>query len=758
MHFAFCIFKYFPYGGIQRDMLKMASACLEKGHQITVFTLRWEAPAPELPIEVVELPIEGINRHSQYENFAEGVRNETASRQFDLVLGFNKMPGLDVYYAGDPCYKQKALEQRPWYYRLLPRYRSLQRAEEAVFSHSSATRILTLSDVDTPVFKHHYRTQSERFYPLPPGIEPDRIAPEEAERTAIRKALLKDFQLRDDSLVVLFIGSGFIKKGLDRALIAVASLPDEIAERTHLFVMGRDKAEVFERMSMRLGISERVTFFSQGRDDVPRFLAAADGLLHPAYDETAGMVLLESILAGTPVLVTKNCGYAHYVANFDAGIVVPADVTQDQINDAALDLLTSPQRGHWISNGIAAKHDESLFSLVPTVVGLLERFAGVRAPLIAFVVANYFPYGGLQRDFLRIAQAFQSAGYRILVYTMSWQGDQPEDFEIIEMAPTANTNHNRMVQFSSMVSEHVRWRQAVCVFGFNKMPGLDIYYTADSCFEYKASDLRNPMYRRSERYRVMAAMEQAVFDAQASTQILFIAAGQVDQFSKFYGFSKDRTHVLPPGVTQDRMRPADWQARREKTRKALGLVQGEFAILMVGSGFVTKGLDRALEAIASLPDDLRSQTRFFVVGQDNARRFQRQAKALGIGSRVEFLGGRDDVPDLLLAADTMVHPAKMESGGLVLIEAVIAGLPVITTAVCGFASYVEDAQAGEVLPEPFNQVRLNDLVGRVLSDPQQRRLWSENGVRFGHEHPDIFDMPGHVVNIVEQHLLAKQTG
>ena len=102
MRFAFCIFKYFPYGGIQRDLMKMLRECQARGHEVKVFTLRWEAP-PLDDIEVEILPIVGLNRHSQYAHFADAVRVAVHAEDFDLVVGFNKMPGLDVYYAGDSC-------------------------------------------------------------------------------------------------------------------------------------------------------------------------------------------------------------------------------------------------------------------------------------------------------------------------------------------------------------------------------------------------------------------------------------------------------------------------------------------------------------------------------------------------------------------------------------------------------------------------------------------------------------------------------
>ncbi|WP_163066577.1 glycosyltransferase, partial [Acinetobacter baumannii] len=61
----------------------------------------------------------------------------------------------------------------------------------------------------------------------------------------------------------------------------------------------------------------------KGRSDIPRFLLGADLLIHPAYNENTGTVLLEALVSGLPVLVTDVCGYAHYIAEADAGRVLP---------------------------------------------------------------------------------------------------------------------------------------------------------------------------------------------------------------------------------------------------------------------------------------------------------------------------------------------------------------------------------------------------------------------------------------------------
>ncbi len=751
MRFAFTIFKYFPFGGIQRDLMKVVRECQARGHEVKVFTLRWEAPPAE-DLEVEVLPIVGLNRHSQYENFAAAVCEAVAADRFDLVVGFNKMPGLDVYYAGDSCYLEKAINQRPAIYRVLPRFKSFHSAEAAVFGRDRGTEILTISDVEVPRYRHHYQTSADRFHPLPPGIERDRVAPDDV--TAARAELRKAHGLPDDALVLLFIGSGFIKKGLDRALLAVAALPPELKRRVHMFVIGRDKGDPFRRMAVRLGIDKQVTFFTEGRDDIPAFLFGADALLHPAYDETAGMVIIEAMLAGVPAAVTRNCGYAKYLAQQDAGILIEQPFVQNELDAALVELLTSEKRDLWRANGRALADDPNIFRLVPMVVDYLEQFVAAKTPLLIFTLFRYFPYGGLQRDFLRIALACQAAGYRIMVYCLAWQGDVPEGFEIITVETKSVANHRRYGEFAEFVNAETRWRHPAAVIGFNKMPGLDLYYAADPCYEQKVQEMRTPMYRRLDRYRLLSGFERAVFAEDADTRIMMIAESQAEAFKKYYNTPAERMSFLPPGISQDRARGVDWQAERAAIRVEFDVADDEYLLVMVGSGFITKGLDRALRALASLPEKLLASARFLVIGQDSPQQFQRLAKSLGVEERLIMARGRDDIPAVLQGADLMVHPAYMESGGMVLIEAIIAGLPVIATSVCGFAHYIAEADAGVVLPEPFQQETLNASVRNALADTGQREAWSRAGVAFGVEHTELYDMPVHALRFIQEAIGA----
>src|SRR5690606_35015145 len=134
-----------------------------------------------------------------------------------------------------------------------------------------------------------------------------------------------------------------------------------------------------------------------------------------------------------------------------------------------------------------------------------------------------FPYGGLQRDLVRIAQACQRLGFAIRVYTLEWQGPVPEGFTVVTVPVSGWSSHTRNERFSHWIEQHCRAQPAALKIGFNKMPGLDVYYAADGCYEGRIQDLYGWFYRLGGRYRHFAAYERAVFGAASHTHILMIS-------------------------------------------------------------------------------------------------------------------------------------------------------------------------------------------------------------------------------------------
>lgn len=372
------------------------------------------------------------------------------------------------------------------------------------------------------------------------------------------------------------------------------------------------------------------------------------------------------------------------------------------------------------------------------------------APVLAFILYKYFPFGGLQRDFIRIASICQMRGYQIRVYTFGWQGDIPEGFEVVQVPKKGLSSHAKNQNFLNWIDAHCAEHPVALKVGFNKMPGLDVYYVADGCYEARVSELytgwRGKFYRLGGRYKHFSAYEKAAFSKDSKTHLLVISDIQKPIYQRVYGTPNKRITMLPPGIARDRCAPDNSVQLREEFRREFNIADDENLLLMVGSGFKTKGVDRSIEAVAVLPEALRAKTHLFVIGQDKPDQFKRMASSFG--ERFKIFAGRDDIPRFMQGADFLIHPARHENTGTVLLEAVVAGLPVMVTDVCGYARYVAEADAGEVLESPFVQARFNHSLQRLLqTSTEQRQQWRANGIAFS-QSADIYDMPKHAADTI----------
>ena len=103
----------------------------------------------------------------------------------------------------------------------------------------------------------------------------------------------------------------------------------------------------------------------------------------------------------------------------------------------------------------------------------------------------------------------------------------------------------------------------------------------------------------------------------------------------------------------------------------------------------------------------------------------------------------------MLGAELLIHPAYNENTGTVLLEALVAGLPVLATAVCGYAHYIEEARGGRVVPEPFNQPMLDAMLAEMLADGAARAEWKANALAFA-ETADIYSNAERAADLIQK--------
>jgi UDP-glucose:(heptosyl)LPS alpha-1,3-glucosyltransferase len=144
LRLAFAVAQYRQFGGMQRTMLRVVRECMARGHEVEVFTTEWEGEVPgDLRVEVARSWT--VTNHGRNRAFARWLARRVRPRGHDALVGFTKMPGLDVYYAGDPCLAARLDATRPYWFRWRPRYRSFLRLEAWVFAPGRETRILLIA-------------------------------------------------------------------------------------------------------------------------------------------------------------------------------------------------------------------------------------------------------------------------------------------------------------------------------------------------------------------------------------------------------------------------------------------------------------------------------------------------------------------------------------------------------------------------------------------------------------------------------------
>ena len=199
---------------------------------------------------------------------------------------------------------------------------------------------------------------------------------------------------------------------------------------------------------------------------------------------------------------------------------------------------------------------------------------------------------------------------------------------------------------------------------------------------------------------------------------------EAEEMTRLYGVGPGRVAVIAPGVDLDVFRPRERSAARER----LGVTEPSM-VLYVGRLEPLKGLDILVRAVGDLA--MADTTRLVVVGGDPdsdqlVGELGALARLVGVAERVTFAGAvpQRDLPWYYSAADVLVLPSHYESFGMVALEAMACGTPVVVSRVGGLKSFVRNGESGYLVPwrcsDPFSQ-----QIEMILASPSLRRAMGD---------------------------------
>ena len=224
------------------------------------------------------------------------------------------------------------------------------------------------------------------------------------------------------------------------------------------------------------------------------------------------------------------------------------------------------------------------------------------------------------------------------------------------------------------------------------------------------------------RHRVLLDLERRYFVHGSPSTILCTSRREVDDLHQYYDVPLNKMHVVPNGFDGSRFNPSTTARLRHNVRAGLSLRPDDISLLFVANELHRKGFEVLLRAVAAVGD---RRLRVDVVGRADIAGYRHQISDLNLAGQVFWHGATAEVERWMAGADALVLPTQYEPFGLVIVEAMAMGLPVVTTRLAGAAALISPDVNGLIQDDPTSADELEPLIRSLLDDDLRLRLGSQ---------------------------------
>jgi len=362
--------RFNPYGSSERSLFRALSVLRSQGKvEVTLITRRSEEAVMWRAMEVDPFYVTRTGRDRGFARAAAA-----AFDQFELVQSHERIPGAHLFRAGDGVHAAW-LEQRDrvesgvakFARRWGPYHRYLLAAEAAMFTHPALRRVVCNSHWIAADIVRRFGVPEAKIALVRNGVDQVLYHPGLVRH---RESWRAQHGIPKQAPLLVFLGTGFLRRGLATALSAVAAVP-----QLYLAIAGTDRRpQRYTRLAERLGVGDRVRFLGTMPNVRPLY-GAADALILPSLYDPFPNVCMEALAAGLPVFTSPTCGASEWISPGENGWVVDAlDVAG--YCDALGQWLD--QRAEWPAMRAAARTTAEPFTLERMVDELAALYAELR--------------------------------------------------------------------------------------------------------------------------------------------------------------------------------------------------------------------------------------------------------------------------------------------------------------------------------------------------------------------------------------------
>lgn len=302
--------KYRPDGGAERFVAKTLEALASHDLELNIITRQWQG-TPEHNWHIHVCNPASWGRVNWDRGFAHAVQRLCQKQNFDLVQSHERIAGCDIYRAGDGVH-QRWLQQRSrvlsgWKARMLlldPYHRYVCQAEREMYASPALRAVICNAHMIKQEIMEDFALPEHKIHVIYNSVDTDYFTPASEEKIS---QLRQQWQIPQQASCLIFVGSGFERKGLKTAISALATTDK------HLLVVGKDKSlSTYQALAKSLHCEQRVHFVGVQEHTLP-FYQMADALLLPTLYDPFPNVVLEALACGLPVITSYGCGGKEFI-------------------------------------------------------------------------------------------------------------------------------------------------------------------------------------------------------------------------------------------------------------------------------------------------------------------------------------------------------------------------------------------------------------------------------------------------------------
>jgi UDP-glucose:(heptosyl)LPS alpha-1,3-glucosyltransferase len=318
--------KFVNYGGAEQFVSVYTKQLANMGHEVHIFANQWTSSKhPNINIHSV-CAIKS-NSFLRILSFAWFAFRSISSKSFDIVQSHERTWSQDLYRAGDGCHREW-LERRARYLPLIKRlffrfslfHQLILVLEKRIFENGECKKIIAISEMVKRDILKHYQIPEDRVMVVYNGVDLDRFNP--SRRNSSRNELRQQLRISDEEVIILFVGSGFERKGLEYLIKSVQYIEQK---NWKLVLVGKGKWRKYLDFASEENRG-KITHL-EPIDEIEKLYAAADFFILPSIYEPFGNANLEALASGLPIITSRNCGVAEIITPQKEGIILedPSD-------------------------------------------------------------------------------------------------------------------------------------------------------------------------------------------------------------------------------------------------------------------------------------------------------------------------------------------------------------------------------------------------------------------------------------------------